>query len=1135
MRLYIIFAAMVLWVGTGLAQLLPFDRPYIEHGGRVVGEGERYHATEAKLGKQWTIIESTQPGAYANARGNRYVQVLPHTINTGILNFEGVNGGPTIDYRIAITNAGVYRLWLRWDGHDFDSDSIYAGILELADGPGGVPDWYQDSDHRAANFASEPWDGLGGAEQNQPTSSQNPMVWTINDPGIYTLRVVPREDGTSLDSWILQLDSLPAPAGFGFPALFDDEVVMHHHSKVSIPALNNDIGPIDMTTLELVDLPEYGTATILPGGRILYEHLSGSPAQDSFTYLARHQPDASPAPAPARVTIEFSGDLRIPNKTISMPAAPPPTTYSIVETFPGITFTSPTAMAKPPGETNRLFITQRNGQVYVINGAGTASPQKVLFMDISSRVDEFGFNELGMKGIAFHPGFATNRYFYLTYCHWDGSNRRVRLSRFEMDENNPNIGNPNSEFILINQINKSDVHNINGIHFGADDYMYVSIGDEGFSGSTADGYNNSQVINSNIWSAILRIDVDKRPGNLEPNSHAGIPLDGGTARFSIPADNPFIGTTQFNGIAVNPAQVRTEFYVVGIRNAWNFSFDQLTGDFWVADVGNDLWEKVSIMPPGSNGGWVFYEGTHPGPRPNRQPPDGFEFVQPVWEYGASVVPGRRAIIGGFVYRGNSYPDLYGKYICSDYVSGDMWTIERKVGITNVVRIAGEGAVVQYGLHPARDEIIMLDIGDGRVRSLTIQGQTNAFPATLTETGFFAELDSLSPNPGVIAYEPNLSFWSDHAVKRRWFALTNVTDVVEYVRDGHWLFPAGMMWVKHFDLAMERGNPDTKRRIETRVLVKTPAAAYGVSYQWNEDETEAYLVPDAGATFNLSITNNETPVVQEWRIPSRAECMICHTPGGGHALSFNTRQLNAPGEIAGASGNCISLLKVAGYIGNDIDDPATLPRHIRPDETEYSLEVRSRSYLEVNCGYCHMGAQSTVPGNWDGRTFVRLDDTGMLYGLASGGGTNHFLIVPADADHSVIWNRMAATNGFTRMPPLATSELDPVNIQLVAEWINGDLASRQSYMEWQIAHFGSTTNVLAAPDADPDEDGRTNREEFLAYTDPLDPGSYWVGIVSVTEDGELEVGHDLFNRRVVIEKSTNLQEWSRWNVPANNGI
>ncbi|HMP74041.1 MAG TPA: PQQ-dependent sugar dehydrogenase, partial [Kiritimatiellia bacterium] len=901
---------------------LPLSQPYLESGGYVAGEAEFYHARSAAAGAEWTFIPANQPSAFANPRGPGYMQALPASAS-----LTDYFSGPALEYKILISNPGIYTLWLRWDGSDGDSDSLFAGIPELADGPGGDVDWYQYAGHTDANFNINPWVNLAGFEANTGSPSVIPAAFSIPAPGLYTLRIVMRESGAALDSWILQMPSpiVPDPTDTNPLITVPDAIVMHHQTKAGIAVLNNDTGDLLPSTLEIVTPPSHGTAVPMPDGRILYTHTTGIPAQDLFTY--RVQGAGGVTSPPATVAITFSSNLRLPNTTITMPVEPPATAFSVAEAFPNLTsFYAPTAIASPPGDTNRIFITQRDGRVHVITGVGGTNAQRSLFMDISSLIDEFGQNELGLKGIAFHPDYANNRTFYLTYNHWDGANRRVRLSRFLADAGNPNQGDPSSELILINQINRGDVHNINGMIFGPDNYLYLSIGDEGFFNGQTDGYNNTQVIDRDLWSAILRLDVDKLPGNLEPNPHPGIPLDGnGNAYYSIPADNPFIGATSFNGQSVNPADVRTEFYVVGVRNPWRFSFDDLTGDFWVADLGDDTREKVSIMPPGSNGGWVFFEGTLPGPRPDRTPPPGFQFVQPVWEYDHGFDEFRgKSITGGFVYRGEDYPGLYGKYICGDFISGNVWTIERTPDATNVVRITGLPWLVSFGMNPANGDILLVNFVAGRINRLVADAPELDFPETLSATGFFADLTDLSPNPGVVFYEPNLSFWSDYGIKARWFAITNTTDTVGAHLEGPWDYPPGMMWVKHFDLEMDRGNPDTKKRLETRVLVRNASGAFGVSYQWNEAETEAYLVPDAGVNFDLSITNGLETEIQTWRIPSRSECLICHQPEAGHALSFYTRQLNAPGDIGGLHGNFITLLETAGYTSNSLGDPPPPP-------------------------------------------------------------------------------------------------------------------------------------------------------------------------------------------------------------------
>lgn len=1089
--------------------------PFQESDGRVIVEAEWLYSATPRSGVEWRAVTEE---SITNARNRSYAQALPDN-NIGIMPFTN---GPAADFTFLLTNAGTYRLWLRWTGHDFDSDSIFAGILELADGLGGVPDWYADTDNRSFDFNVVPWDGLGGAEENQPTSSQNPMVWTFPTPGLYTLRVVAREDGVALDSWILQQDTLPDPGSNAPPATRADRVLMHHYSQVGIPVLRNDSFALNPATIALVDTPAFGTAIPQPDGNILYHHTTGAPDHDTFTYRAV---DAlGHTTLPTRVFVQFTNAPRLPATTVFMPPAPPSAAYHVLDAFPGVTFSAPTSMESPPGDTNRIFVAERGGAIYFIPNIRASFPTRQLFMDLSSRVQNDG-NELGLKGIAFHPGFATNRLFYAAYCTFTNGQRFVRLSQFTA-AHDLQSASPTTEVWLINQRNDDTVHNINDAVFGPDGYLYLGMGDEGPSN---DANNNSQRIDKNIWSAVLRIDPDHRPGNLPPNPHPGIPTNAAGARFSIPADNPFVGATQFNGVAVNPSAVRTEFFAVGLRNPWQFSFDPANGEIWLGDVGQDAREEINVVTAGGNYGWAYYEASLNGPK---TPPPGFQWTRPVWEYTRGMGSNQGfSVTGGLVYRGAGYPELYGKYLFADYVSGNIWSLERGEGFTNVVRIAGEGGLVQFAVDPATDEVLMLDHGDGRIRRLVRQISDDLFPQRLSETGIFSALSDLAPNPGVIPYSINLPFWSDYAAKQRWFALPDLDSAIGYAREGAWTYPAGMLWVKHFDLETERGNTGSAIRIETRVLVRTTNGSYGVSYMWDEDGTEAYLVPDAGIAFDIAITNSGPITNQTWAIPSRAQCITCHNPAAGHALSFVTRQLNRDGTLAGLHSNFIALLSQAGYLSNSVDPHLTLPRHVRPDEIEYSVEARARAWLDVNCAYCHQAGSGAAPATWDARAPLTLAETRMLRGPASDnkGNTNNLLIAPGDLVHSVIFNRIAVSNGFSRMPPLATFERDPAGMQIMADWI-ARLTNRLTYAEWRMLNFGSTNSPAGHPQFDADDDARNNFEEFLAGTDPLSPDR--AGFARPLPGG---VEIELPDRGVVVDISTNLVDWQRWLRPGNQGI
>ncbi len=964
------------------------------------------------------------------------------------------------------------------------------------------------------------------------------------------------------------------------PTAIGDSATIHAGQKVRIAVLANDRGIIDQDTLEIVSPPATGSAVIQSSGEILYTHTGTDVSPVSFSYRVAGEGGVS---APATVNITLAAGLRISNSNIRMPATPPVNAVDVEPAFPGVTFAGPISLVSPAGDTKRLFVAERNGKIKVIPDVTAANPTSALVMDLAqvvadpSRVPAETLlpdtaSESGLLGFAMHPDFAQNGYIYLSYevaKAGDPTFGHQRLSRFtvpaaQIDQPAP-VADPASELILIEQPDRQDSHSGSDLHFGADGYLYWSIGDEGYPN---DHWNNAQRIDMNFFSGMLRIDVDKKPGNPEPNAHPN-PAAGGLgytavnaiprdetppgsgifkARYSIPADNPFVSASQggtwdgiFNGAPVATASlpyIRSEFWAVGLRSPWRFTIDPENGEIWLGDVGEGSYEELNLIEKGGNYGWSFREGTHTGPKTK---PAGLVLNDPVFEYPHTNGPGDanfkgNSIIGGVVYRGTRFTTLTGAYVFGDYVSGNIWALTRPGGVTTVKRIAGMPNLIAFGTDPSNGDVLICDLSPGPLKRLVTRVPDNSFPATLSATGLFADLTDLSPAPGLLPYEPNLRFWSDYAEKRRWFAIPDAAPRMTWSRDGAWSFPSGQVWVKHFDMATERGNPASpKKRIETRVLVRNDAGVYGVSYRWNEAGTDAALVPDGGEGFPIAITVDGAPYEQQWTIPSRSQCITCHSPTAGHALSFNTRQLNLENTIHGFTGNQLDLLSQAGYLDNTPEPPADLPRHLRPDETRYSLEARVRSYLAVNCSYCHAGASGTAPTAWDGRHELTLAQTGLVNGIAATAGGAYRLIVPGDTAHSVVLQRMAGSGGFTRMPPLGSSEIDPENIALVTEWIQQALPERKSYAEWRQAEFLSADSPAGAPGSDPDGDGISNMGEFLAGTSPEDGGDFLRPLVSRSAAG---VSLDFTipeNRSVRVETSADLLDWQPWDIPENDGI
>lgn len=826
--------------------------------------------------------------------------------------------------------------------------------------------------------------------------------------------------------------------------------------------------------------------------------------------------------------------VRAPNTTLNLPAELPSGSFGFTN-FVTNAFSAPLSIAFPPGETNRMFVLEKGsattGRIRVIPSLA-APTNRLTFLTLGVT----NWSESGLLGMAFHPGYATNRQFFVFYSLVTTTPGRTnelhqRVSRFLVSTNDPNAADPESEQPLITQYDQAGNHNGGDLHFGPDDgYLYISVGDEGGGGDT---YRNSQTITNDFFAGILRIDVDMRPGNLAPNPHPAVH----TNTYRVPVDNPFVGATNYNGSPINPAQVRTEFWATGLRNPWRMSFDRFgglgSGALWCGDVGQGRLEEIDIIEKGRNYGWAWREGTNAytaspwGPTP----PVGFSPTEPVWVYGRGE---GRSVTGGIVYRGSRYPALDGAYIFADYAdAGNVWALRMAPGGYSAELLTQEPGIVGFAADPRNGDILAANINTGRIRRLIETSSVGTPPpALLSQTGAFSNLTTLTPHAGIVPYDINVPFWSDHANKSRWFSIPDIADDVAFDRDATWGAPPGTVWIKHFDLETNRGNAATRIPIETRFIVRTTNSAYGITYRWTNGN-DAVLVPEEGMDQAFNIIEAGTNRVQVWRYPGRNECRACHTEQAGFSLSFNTRQMNKAWSEGGSASNQIAVLQGAGYFASAVSNIHGLPYFVAATNAAHSLESRVRSYLAVNCVSCHQpGAASQ--GAFDVRPTVPTDQAGLIHGALVNdlGDASSRVVVPGDLLRSMLLQRVAGSA--PRMPPLATRESDHGAIDLLQAWIGGALTNRQSFAEWQMANFGSTVAPGSGPEEDPDGDGRNNRFEQLTYSDPLFGADRWPDpMVSVSNGFAMVSFYRAENRSFLIEHSTNLLDWVLWDAPGNS--
>ncbi len=725
--------------------------------------------------------------------------------------------------------------------------------------------------------------------------------------------------------------------------------------------------------------------------------------------------------------------VRRVNTSIKLPSVQPePSGYTTVNALGSLTFNAPIFVASIPGDSTRLYVVERGGRVQVVtNLAGT--PVKSEFLNLAAVTGVSGLTtggENGLLSLAFHPNFASNREFFIFYS-FNSGGLRQRIARLRAESGNPNRADHSFIEPLITQSDRAGNHNGGTVAFGPDGYLYISVGDEGGANDT---YNNARFIDKNFFSALLRIDVDKKPGSLTPNAHPAVH----TGAYTIPPDNPFIGRASWHGRAINPAQVRTEIWATSLRNPFRFSFDAPTGRLFCADVGQNSYEEVHLIRKGDDCGWSWREGNAAftsGPAPTTPPPaPAFSPAAPIHTY--AHTGGGRSITGGVVYRGSANPALIGRYLFADYLTGQITALRQEGGSWKAKNLGTATGITGFGHHPLTGEVLMCAMSSGRVLRLVASDPGPALPAVLSQTGAFSDLATLAPATGVVPYEVNHPFWSDGAEKTRWFAVRGSSAKFGYQENAPWTLPTGTVWIKHFEIETTPGNAATRRRIETRFLIKTASSVYGITYQWREDQSDADLVPLEG--LDEIIPDTDPP--QTWRFPAQGECQACHTPQGGFALGFNTAQLNRPSPLP-SHGNQLQALAAAGYLTTkNLPPPGMMPAHPDRDDPDHSLDQRVRAYLDVNCAPCHQ--PGALASTWDARHHLPIEATGLIDGepANNGGDPDLRLLVPGDPARSLLWHRLAGSAGFSRMPPLATNVADTQGIALLTDWIETNLAS-----------------------------------------------------------------------------------------------
>ena len=701
-------------------------------------------------------------------------------------------------------------------------------------------------------------------------------------------------------------------------------------------------------------------------------------------------------------TVESAERQRIPWTESKLVGSPdPPLPYRAVRAYEKLPLFAPVYLRPEPG-TDRIFFVDHKGDWKEPGGLRYFTDKAEA--DISKPL--IALDRL-VYGFCFHPKYRENKYLYLiTNGPMPESNKQNRISRFTVTESADVPGELKADNELVILEWDSNGHNGGDLAFGPDGYLYCPTGD---GTSDSDTLATGQGLND-LLAVMLRLDVDHPTADKH---------------YSIPPDNPFI----------NVPDARPEIWAYGFRNPWRMDYDHESNQLWLGQNGQDLWEQVYLIRRGENYGWSVQEGGHPFyvERPKGAEP----IVAPMADHHHSE---SRSLTGGVVYRGSKLPDLVGCFIYGDYSTGKIWAIRHDgTKVTFHREIADTTLQIAGFSMNAAGELLVVDHAGGfyRLEPMPPQEPTS-FPRKLSETGLFASVAENRLLPSVIPYSVNVQLWSDGAHKERWLAVPG-EEKIDYTSTRGWNFPNGSVLVKSFALEKVAGQPETRRWIETRLMVRQQSEWVGYSYRWNEEQTDAELLDSGSVDVEFEI---QDPAVeggvrkQTWHYPSRAECMVCHSRAVNYVLGLSENQMNREHDYGSEKFNQIQMLSELGIFTKPLPKPVEeLTRLSDPFDPALDVKQRAASYLHANCSNCHVEA-----GGGNAQFSVEIDAKPEQAKLIDVRPVHTAfdlqdarLVAPGSPERSLLFHRMQR-RGHGQMPPLATSLVDKPAVELIREWI-----------------------------------------------------------------------------------------------------
>ncbi|MFT5466834.1 MAG: glucose/arabinose dehydrogenase [Verrucomicrobiales bacterium] len=607
-------------------------------------------------------------------------------------------------------------------------------------------------------------------------------------------------------------------------------------------------------------------------------------------------------------------------------------------------------------------------------------------------------------GMTLHPDFATNGFVYLGSSGPRSGERadwRALVIRYTIKPDGPI--DPDSGFEIMQWPSRG--HNGTALEFGSDGMLYVTSGD-GTSDSDTDLTGQRLDL---MLAKVMRVDVDNpAPGKA----------------YAVPPDNPFVD---------HPGAL-PETWAYGFRNPWRAAWDPNLDRLWVGQNGQDRLEQIYLVEKGANYGWSVYEGSRIfyaerelGPTPH---------TPPTFEHGHNE---SRSLTGGCVYVGDKLPDLKNAYVYGDYATGKIWAgkhdgekvtwhaeiADTRLGLADFVQSPDQQLLIANYQTDETGGLYRLVPRDPEPHDGT-------FPQKLSESGLFRSVVDHEVEPTLLPYSVNVPQWSDGASHERYVALP--------AEDPHFVYGARRGWDTLDGAVVLQSLKLGDRWVETRMLTRNQGEWVGYTYEWNEEQTDAELVPAEGKDREI---NGLT-----WRFESRANCMVCHSRSANYLIGLRTGQLNRDHDYGGGFvANQLAVIDQLGLFRKKGDPPGSpsplrkppteLERLVDPFNPDEDLNLRARAFLHVNCAHCHVesgGGNSMINlSEFVKPEAMRIFNEPPNHGTA-GLAEGAKIVDPGAPGSSVLFHRVSSA-GKTQMPPMGQTAPDPRAIPLLIQWIS----------------------------------------------------------------------------------------------------